>query len=260
LTYTYAYKSSDGVRHEAAMDAPSRDEVFAALRKQGIKPIKVVAADGSKANGEIRGVRKRIVFVLVAAVAIGAGVVAYVGGARSAASGVGKGGTCSTATARHQLYGDPVIIEEIEHGKTERHLPRLGDRLLGWFAQPGKLCCPKSVKSIEVQRLSDKAKAELKAVAESDVEILASDPREVQELKQMVNGMREEMRHYLANGYGTIQSFWRRLLERTRQEAQIYERTKLELEKETNPAVWNEKNEALRGLGLRTIPNPHEAE
>ena len=46
------------------MNAASRDEVFKELRKQGIKAIKVVAADGSKANGEIRGVRKRVVFVL----------------------------------------------------------------------------------------------------------------------------------------------------------------------------------------------------
>ena len=41
---------------------------------------------------------------------------------------------------------------------------------------------------------------------------------------------------------------------------QIYERARRELEKETNPAVWVEKNEALRRLGLRTIPNPKEAE
>ena len=33
------------------MDAESREAVFVALRKQGIKAIKVVAADGSKANG-----------------------------------------------------------------------------------------------------------------------------------------------------------------------------------------------------------------
>ena len=52
MNYTYAYKTSDGKRHEAAMDAESRDAVFEALRRQGIRPIKVVAADGSKANGE----------------------------------------------------------------------------------------------------------------------------------------------------------------------------------------------------------------
>ena len=53
MKFTYAYKTSDGVRHEAAMDAESREAVFAALRERGIKAIKVVAADGSKANGEV---------------------------------------------------------------------------------------------------------------------------------------------------------------------------------------------------------------
>ena len=51
MRYTYAYKTSDGIRHEDSMDAASREEVFATLRTQGIKAIKVVAADGSKANG-----------------------------------------------------------------------------------------------------------------------------------------------------------------------------------------------------------------
>ena len=72
--------------------------------------------------------------------------------------------------------------------------------------------------------------------------------------------MREEMSAYLANGNGTPRSFWRRHLERTQQEMQIYERTRRELEKETNPAVWDEKNEALRRLGLRTITNHREEE
>ena len=77
MKFTYAYKTSDGVRHEAAMDAESREAVFAALRQQGIKAIKVVAADGSKANGEIRGVRKRVLAASVVGAALLAGVVVY---------------------------------------------------------------------------------------------------------------------------------------------------------------------------------------
>ena len=57
MKYTYAYKTSDGTRHEASIDAESREAVFAALRAKGIKAIKVVAADGSKANGEVRGIK-----------------------------------------------------------------------------------------------------------------------------------------------------------------------------------------------------------
>ena len=53
-------------------------------------------------------------------------------------------------------------------------------------------------------------------------------------------------------------SFWRRLNERTLSEMQIYERTKRELEKEQSAQIWEEKNEVLRRLGLRTIPFPND--
>ena len=61
MKYTYAYKESNGTRHEESMEAPSREAVFATLREKGIKAIKVIAADGSKANGEVRGYRLRTV-------------------------------------------------------------------------------------------------------------------------------------------------------------------------------------------------------
>ena len=100
------------------------------------------------------------------------------------------------------------------------------------------------------------AKNEL--AADKDIQIAVDDSREVRELKQIVNGMRAEMRGYLANGNGTPRSFWRRLNERTLSEMQIYERTRRELEKETHPEIWEQKNESLRILGLRTIPAPNE--
>ena len=65
MKYTYAYKDSDGKRHEDSIEASSRDAAFAALREQGIRPIKVVAADGSKANGAPVGVRRRVVAVSI---------------------------------------------------------------------------------------------------------------------------------------------------------------------------------------------------
>lgn len=77
MKYAYAYKTSDGVRHESALDAASREEVFEELRRRGIRPIKVVAADGSKANGEVRGVRKRMAFLLALCAAALAGTLVY---------------------------------------------------------------------------------------------------------------------------------------------------------------------------------------
>ena len=97
MKYTYAYKTSDGSRHEASIEAASRDEAFALLRKEGIRPIKVVAADGAKANGEIRGVRKRVVAAIVALVAVA--VVAAVRRVRRKGGCGGCSGNCAACGA-----------------------------------------------------------------------------------------------------------------------------------------------------------------
>ena len=240
------------------MNAASREEVFAALRAKGIKAIKVVAADGSKANGEVRGVRKRAVVGLVVLAAVCAGIVAYVGGERTGAAATADS---LSASPRHQIYGDPVVMEGLERGNFKDILPRAGDRMLAVFAQPGKLMCAKgaNVRRLDVEQeavFAAYAKDELEAGR--DIDVLPDEPREVQELKRIINGMRGEMRGYLANGNGTPRSFWRRLNERTLTEMQICERTRRELEKETSIDVWEQKNEALRRLGLRPIPNPNE--
>ena len=131
--------------------------------------------------------------------------------------------------------------------------------MLAWFAQPGKLMCPKGT---DPRRCAaDFASAYCDKTGQTTfVNLKEADPREVRELKQIVNGMRQELRAYLANGNGTPRSYWRRLIERTQEEMRIYERTRRELENEKNAAVWEQKNEALRRLGLRTIPNHRDEE
>ena len=273
MKYTYAYKTPDGVRHEAVMDASSREEVFETLRGRGIKAIKVVAADGSKANGEVRGVRARMVAVLVALAATVAGAAAWWLSARAIQGEGGRprephgnvptdnGGGAARVTAssspRHQIYGDPAVMEAFERGEFAKELPREGDRLLAVFAQPGRLMCPRGANPRKLapgQAAAFEAYARDELSVERDVEIRPDEPREIRELKEIVNGMRGEMRAYLANGNGTPRSYWRRLNERALQEAQIYERTRRELEKESSQEVWDGKNAALRRLGIRTIP------
>ena len=154
-------------------------------------------------------------------------------------------------------------------------LTNKADRMLAWFAQPGKLMCPKGTdprrcaadfasaycdKTGQTTFVNALQPASDKAGQTAFVNLKEADPREVRELKQIVNGMRQELCAYLANGNGTPRSYWRRLIERTQEEMRIYERTRRELENEKNAAVWEQKNEALRRLGLRTIPNHRDEE
>jgi len=261
MRYTYAYKTSDGVRREDSMEAASREAVFKSLRRQGIRPIKVVAADGSKANGAPAPMHAvhRTAFLLVVLALIGTG--AWLAGWRVHAPPDAQERVAPASSPRHQIYGDPATMESLERGDFAAILPRVGDRMLAVFAQPGKLMCARGA---DPRRLDAAQYAAFEAYANGelspsgDIALNADEARELCELKQIVNGMREEMREYLANGNGTPRSYWRRLNERTLQEVQIYERTRRELEKETSEEVWEQKNDALRRLGLRTIPNPIE--
>ena len=238
------------------MDAPSRDAVFAALRTKGIKAIKVVAADGSKANGEIRGVRKRVVALVAVGAAVVVGIAAFFLGESN--NRTIEQSNNSPSAPRHQIYGDPAVISEFERGNFNAAFSNDAARMIAWFAQPGRLMCPKGVDPR--RKAADFAEALRGTQGSVRVELSDDDLREVRELKQVVNGMGDELAAYLANGNGTPRSFWRRLLERTQEEMQIYERTRRELENEKDAAVWEKKNDALRRLGLRTMANPKDEE
>ena len=58
MKFTYTYRSSDGQRHTAEVEAESRDAAFAKVRSElGIKPIKVVAAvEGESGAGRAANV------------------------------------------------------------------------------------------------------------------------------------------------------------------------------------------------------------
>lgn len=260
MKYTYAYKTSDGVRHEDSIEASSREEVFETLRARGIKAIKVVAADGSKANGEPPPSRRPAALVLSAVVLCVLLLLVAVAWWRLGGRPAG-GGSPANSSPRHQIYGDPATMEGLERGDFAAALPRMGDRMLAVFAQPGRFMCAKGA---DPRRIGADAEAAFAAYARDeldpslDVAVGDGGSREVRELRQIVNGMRAEMREYLANGNGTPRSYWRRLNERTARELQIYERTRRELEGEKSDEVWEQKNDALRRLGLRTIPNPSE--
>ena len=248
MKYTYAYKTSDGTRHEATIVAKSREEVFAELRKQGIKAIKVVAADGSKANGEVRGVRKRVVAALVAFVALGVGVVAYVGGTRTGGNSAPSEPSFATDQDRRQIIGDAAIIEKnIRNGWTDVFKLE-GERFLASFAIPG-------VKAGQ-RNTSEK---EFALALETHGKINPDDSLEARQIKAMVEGMKNEARRYIAAG-GSIVEYGKRLTERQDAEIAVYNRVKADLDKarktmkdEEFMSYWEKRNDELRNLGIKTV-------
>ena len=243
MTYGYSYKTSDGVRHEGTFEAKSNDAVFAALREKGIRPMKV---------WEIHSpyyISKRTRLIIILALALAASLVYTI---RLRSSALSTQHSEHTAP-RHQIYGDPSIWEELERDDFAAVFPDIGDRILALYAIPGRsepstlrLPYPEIIKA-------------LAAAKDKDVEFSPDEPREATELKRIVQGMKEEFRWYVADGEGTVETYLQRLRERQSEEIRIYERTRKELEGNTDRALREERNAALRAMGLRTIPKPKSA-
>ena len=247
MKYTYAYKTPDGARHEASIEAPSRDAAFAALREQGIRPIKVVAADGSKANGEVRGIRRRVAVSIVVLVAVFAGGVAYFVGARSGDSGDVP--SFEAEQTRRQVIGDTAVVDKgILTGWSEV-FPEEGERFFASFAIPGVKAGQRNT-TVE----------ELNAALGRKVAASPDDGIEARQIKSMVEGMKAEARAYIAAG-GTIVEYGKRLTERQDAEIAIYERAKADFEAAKKVksdddlvAYWESLNDRLRNLGIKLIP------
>lgn len=268
MRYLYAYKSSDGARHEAEMDAQSRDEVFERLRKDGIRPIKVVAADGSKANGEVRvlGIRRRVFFLAVVATAAAATAVTwFAGGRKGGAQGKPQGETdipAQGATLRRVAM--PLPRQEI-HGNRRR----LGiaptnlfetaiETYLSKFAEPGR-----GVSSNATRPATDMDEKSLLAVLDAPIHFTDDEYTEFVDLKRITAGIKREMADFIRGGQ-TAEEYYAALTDRQKVEAAHREKAETRLKElvahGSEPAkaydFWLKANARLQSMGIYPLPLP----
>ena len=132
MKFGYSYKTSDGVRHESTFEAKSNEAVFAALRAQGIKPMKV---------WEIHSpyyISKRTRLIIVLALALAASLVYTIRLSKTYHSSLITHHSDALASPRHQIYGDPAIWENIERDNFASVFKSSGDRILALYAIPGR--------------------------------------------------------------------------------------------------------------------------
>ena len=237
------------------MVAESRDAVFAELRRKGIKAIKVVAADGSKANGEIRGVRKRVVVALGAwCFVLGAVAFLFV---RNPNGSPRLSELALESTMRRQVIGDAAIIDKgIREGWADVFTLE-GDRFLASFAVPGTPPAIRSTTEEKVREALDHESSKHPNLPNIQTSI------EARQILAMVAGMKQELREFIADG-GTIKQYGRRLVQRQEAELGYYHRAKTELdraiaEKRGEDAIntlVEKHNAALRKIGVRLLVLP----
>ena len=254
MKYKYIYKTSEGVRTEGMIDAPSRDDVFSTLRKQGVRPIKVLAADGSLDNGAVNGVRRRVVLCLVLGALCLGGVVAIMVGRGSMTPPSGEDDKLFSDTNRRQILGDAVIIEKGIHDGWAEVFPHEGERFLASFAIPG---VPAGLRNTTEE--------EIKAALGRACRPATADSIETRQIIAIVEGMKNELRAYLANG-GTIKEYGQCLVARQEQEIGYYNRAKAEIDaakKAKMPTaelekLWETRNAELRNIGVKLVAWPED--
>lgn len=248
MKFTYQYKTSDGVRHTGVYAARSKTAVYDELRAKGIKAFGVEPAPGL-VNRLVGLLGWRVGIIVLLAVGFVVASLAYF---REKAETPVVEDSVFLANTRRQIIGDTVVIEAgIKNGWSDVFQEE-GERFLASFAIPG---VPAGVRTTNV--------GELEKALQRKVPIAPDDSMEAKQIKSMVEGMKDELRGYMAHG-GTIAGYGERLVERQEQELSYYRRIKEEIDAavksglspEEVEAKWKSSNAELRNMGIRLVPMP----
>ena len=250
MKFLYTYRTPDNKQHRGTLNAPTREAAYAKLKAQGIKPGHVDEAPGF--FNKLFGKGKRwIAIVVLGILCVVLGVFAYHFNREVESAPVEIANALQSET-RHQVIGDTAIIEKgIRTGWAEV-FPNEGERFLASFAIPGVPAGQRNTSEKEIEdALSRK------------VEIAEGDPIEVRQIKAMVEGMKGELRAYLAKK-GTIVEYGRELVRRQEEELGYYNRFKNEIEKAKSDGMdqaalvelWEKRNASLRRIGVKLVSFP----
>lgn len=253
MKYTYEYKLSGGERRAGVCDAPSKEAVFAILRKEGIKPFNVRLAPGF--NNRLLSLGKRgIVIALLLLVCIVLTMFIFHGRRENVQNEVLL--NTFDSEVRRQIIGDAAIIDRGVRTGWADLFALNGERFLASFAIPGV------VGAVTTCGISD-----LKIALAEDSSNGGSrlhEGLEARQIRAIVRGMKKEAKDFISDG-GNLDVYMRRLVQRTNEELRLYTRVKNEIEKMAEKSSrselvskWKQKNFELRRLGLQTLKLPKD--
>ena len=268
MLFTYTYRSSDGQRHTAEIEAESRDAAFAKVRAElGIKPIKVTAVEASRQDGGSpygrAGARPSRGGMLWGAAILAASILVLLAfgiwqwaGARNARPYqvmTPQGPvtyTVATPLPRQAIPGDRRRIEQaVAQERDPPVFAHAAERWLARYAEPGRgaQAGPGAENGLARTRSAASAPpsaADFEAALREPIRIASTDFTEVVDLKRIVAGMKREMRAYLAGG-GTAEQYLAELEKRQRLEISYRERA----EQRLNELLKEQKGDGRRQDG-----------
>lgn len=255
MKFLYEYRTSDNAKHNGVICASDREAAYAELKKQGIKPSRFAEAPGF--FNKLFGKGKRWIAIGV----LGGLVVAAAFVIRSNHETIRtmeQSQDVFDNPMRRQVIGDPAIIEKGIRTGWADVFDLEGDRFLASYAIPGAVPAIRNTTEAEIE----KALARNESPDEQSAP-LAAGSLEARQIRAIVEGLKAELRDYLADG-GTIAKYGRRIVRRQEEEIGYYTHVKNEVEnaaKSKMPAVELEKlcerrNAMLRQLGICPITLP----
>ena len=246
MKFRYQYRTSDNAVHDGIVAATDRDAAFAALKAQGVRPSRLEELPGF--FNKLFGKGKR--WLAIAALALALVFALFVGRARTPAAP--QADPVLDAPARRQVIGDAALIEKgIRNGWSDV-FELEGERFLASFAIPGVPAGQRSTTEEEIR----------KALAARPSR-RSPQSLEERQIQSMVEGMKDELRRYLAAG-GSIVGYGQRLVARQEQEIAYYKMVKAEIDAaakngladEELETLWDKRNAELRQMGIRLVPYP----
>ena len=262
MRFAYTYRSSDGQRHTAEIEAESRDAVFAKVRAElGIKPIKVTAAGGqdTQDNRDTQD-RRRVpvlgvvgvlgVLAILALLAFGAWLWLRLAGDGAPYQVMTPQGpvtyTVATPLPRQAIPGSRQRVEAaVAQERDPPVFKHAAERWLARYAEPGRWSKGEEGLARTRSGASERpAPADFEAALREPIRIASTDFTEVVDLKRIVAGMKREMRAYLAGG-GTAEQYVAELEKRQRLEISYRERA----EQRLNELLREQKGDGRRQDG-----------
>lgn len=251
MRFLYEYRTPDNERHKGEIRAADKEAAYSALKRKGIKPCRFDEAPGF--FNKLFGKGKR--WILIGVLGVGCvvlGAVVYTQGTRHDTQGADD---IFDSMLRRQVIGDAAIIEKGVATGWSDVFALEGERFLASFAIPG---VPPGLRNTTEEEIG-------KALRTPRSALRTPHTLEERQIRAMVEGMKVELRDYLAEG-GTIASYGRRLVRRQEEEIAYYNRTKVALETAAASgmgdarleAMWESENARLRNMGIRLVPMPRQ--
>ncbi len=234
MKYQYFYQTKDNENRSGWIKARSRENAYALLRKQGVRPYRLVGDDP---------VNWRPWAVAAVIAALAAALVCAVGAALRA-------GDDRAPAARAQLYGDASIIAAGVYTDWVDVLKSPLDRFLAAYAQPGSNALAPLMTADEI--------AAFPAELSGRVAYVEGEPKEIRQLKNIIAGLREEMRAHLASGE-SVGQYMDFLEERQQKEREFRDHAAESLQRVPESHLyqtWLGLNARLHERGMAPLPAP----